>query len=266
MRHKFETTSWRPKIIQTVLRRPFRKLLKADNSSLHLMKKKDPRKWIIHVESTRYLDVNQHPEREGGFSEIWRSARFLDVKVCFSSKTLRYWNHDRISVSRQKQFLWVRIVNGINKHVTETSETIAQKTLSTKKWRRNLLRRPFSYSWKKMDRHWPHNHSINVVLQYQKLWSDYCDMVHQFFEKMMEQYDLAILWNNLRQSSMALRNGQLMLGWYTWQGKDSILLETFTLPKYSCISEQFRDNQQIISLILHCKTMYCCRRTSPKYI
>ena len=31
----------------------------------------------------------------------------------------------------------------------------------------------------------------------------------------------------------------------------------------SCISEQFRDIQEVISLILHCKTMYCCLMTLP---
>ena len=30
----------------------------------------------------------------------------------------------------------------------------------------------------------------------------------------------------------------------------------------ACISEQFRDTQEIISLILHCKTMCCFRMTS----
>ena len=38
---------------------------------------------------------------------------------------------------------------------------------------------------------------------------------------------------------------------------------TLTLPNISCISEQFKDIQEVISLILHCKTMYCCPMTSP---
>ena len=38
---------------------------------------------------------------------------------------------------------------------------------------------------------------------------------------------------------------------------------TLTLPSTSCISEQFRDIQEVISLILHCKTMYCCQRKKP---
>ena len=35
------------------------------------------------------------------------------------------------------------------------------------------------------------------------------------------------------------------------------------LPNISCISEQSRDIQEVLSLILHCKTMYCYRMSSP---
>ena len=38
---------------------------------------------------------------------------------------------------------------------------------------------------------------------------------------------------------------------------------TLFLPNVSCISEQSRDIQEVLSLILHCKTMYCYRTTSP---
>ena len=45
-----------------------------------------------------------------------------------------------------------------------------------------------------------------------------------------------------------------------------ILLEPqLTLANSSCISEQFRDIQEVISLILHYKTMYFCRMTSPTH-
>ena len=40
----------------------------------HLMKK-NSMKWRTYVESTRHLEVEKHPEREGGFSETRRSAR-----------------------------------------------------------------------------------------------------------------------------------------------------------------------------------------------
>ena len=39
--------------------------------------------------------------------------------------------------------------------------------------------------------------------------------------------------------------------------KVSVLLQTLILPNISCISEESRDIQEVLSLILHCKTMYC---------
>ena len=45
--------------------------------------------------------------------------------------------------------------------------------------------------------------------------------------------------------------------------KVSILLWILSLPNISCISKQFRDIQEVISLNIHCKTMYCYRMTLP---
>ena len=38
---------------------------------------------------------------------------------------------------------------------------------------------------------------------------------------------------------------------------------TLILPNISCISEQSRDILEVLSLILHCKTICCYRTTSP---
>ena len=45
------------------------------------------------------------------------------------SRTLRCGYHDRIFISRQNTVSWVRIVNGINKYVTETSETFSLESV-----------------------------------------------------------------------------------------------------------------------------------------
>ena len=45
--------------------------------------------------------------------------------------------------------------------------------------------------------------------------------------------------------------------------KVSVFLDPSSLLKISCTSEQSKDNQEVLSLILHCKTMHCCRMTSP---
>ena len=103
------TASWRPEIIQTVLQRWFEDCWKKDKSSLHLMKKKDQMKWRIYV------------GRVLGNTKI---GPVLDVKVCFQQK--RYGIEIMIeSLSRDRTVSWVRIVNRINKNVTETSETIS---------------------------------------------------------------------------------------------------------------------------------------------
>ena len=70
------------------------------------------------------------------------------------------------------------------------------------------------------------------------------------------------------KSSMVLRNGYSTIGYPFWQKEEEPrkgfnIVWTLTLPSTSCISEQSRDIQEVISLILHCKTMYCCQRTSP---
>ena len=45
--------------------------------------------------------------------------------------------------------------------------------------------------------------------------------------------------------------------------KFSVLLEPKFFQTFPCISEQSRDIQEVLSLILHCKTMYCYWMTSP---
>ena len=131
----------------------------------------------------------------------------LDVKVFFHQK--RYGIEIMVeSLFRDRTVSWVRIVNGINKYVTETSETISLERVEHR-----VTGKPVAKPQQK-PLHW-HATIRSQLLCSHKPWSDYCDTMHQFLEKMMEQYDLTILWKNLRQSSMALRNGQLMIGLFT---------------------------------------------------
>ena len=88
---------------------PVWRLLKKDNFSLHLMKRKDQMKWIIYVESTHYLEIIKHPEREGGFAEIRKSVQ---------SWMLISWLNPYFET---KQFPGFAFVNG---NVIKTSEEI----------------------------------------------------------------------------------------------------------------------------------------------
>ena len=67
---------------------------------------------------------------------------------------------------------------------------------------------------------------------------------------------------------MALCNGQLMIGNIDWQEEEKrtngfkiywILIRSIN----SCTSRQFKDIQEVFSLILHCKTMYGYQMTLP---
>ena len=62
--------------------------------------------------------------RERVDSWIHEDRSRLGRESLLSSRTLRCGNDDRIFISRPNRFFWVRIANGINKFVTETSEEI----------------------------------------------------------------------------------------------------------------------------------------------
>ena len=104
----------------------------------------------------------------------------------------------------------VRTVNGVHKYVIETSETISLENIEHSVTRKAVAKakprpirpmptmtlRPISVLFR--ERKWINiqRDSVKIVLQCQKPWSDSCDMIHQFFDKMMEQYALTILWKN----------------------------------------------------------------------
>ena len=80
--------------------------------------------------------------------------------------------------------------------------------------------------------------------------------------------DLTTWQNCLSQGLRVLRNGQLKLGSPSWPQEDDrrkgfSTAGTLIFPNMSCIPEQSRDIQEVLALVLHCKTMYCYRTTSP---
>ena len=201
----------------------------------------------------------------------------LDVKVCYHQG--RYGVEIMIeSLFRDRTVSWVRIVNGINKFVTETSEEILVASVGTGKPVARAKPRPkptltlslvsLPLSRAKMDRYvLNHENSAQVVLKCQNSWSDYCDMTIQFIESMIEHKDLKI-WQNLSQGKPVLGTGQFKLGSASWQKEEDkrkgfSTAWTLILRNISCIFEQSRDTQEVLSLILHFETMHRCRMTSP---
>ena len=81
-----------------------------------------------NVESTHFFEIRDHPEREGGFVETTKIGPVLDVKVYFHQG--RYCLDIMFeSLFRVRTVSWVRVVNGINKYVTETSEEIPVESI-----------------------------------------------------------------------------------------------------------------------------------------
>ena len=88
----------------------------------------------------------------------------------------------------------------------------------------------------------------DVVLRCQKSCCDYCDKINQFLDNMMKKYDLTILWKHSRQSSMILRNGQLMRGYLFHQkGRVSRLKLFQTHPVFGNNSGTFGKMMSLIA-------------------
>ena len=100
-----------------------RRTLTKDSSSLHLVMM-HLTIWKDHVERKPHLEVRNHPTWEGGSVEIRRSAQVLDVKPSVIIKDVHGVEIMIESLFRDRTVSWVRIVNGINKYVTETSQEI----------------------------------------------------------------------------------------------------------------------------------------------
>ena len=112
-------TSWRdwPNSVPMLVSR---RISRKDKSSLHMMMN-HLTIWKDRVDSILCIEVRKHPTWEGGNTKI---GPVLDVKICYHQG--RYGVEIMTeSFFRDRTVSWVRIVNGINKYVTETSEEIS---------------------------------------------------------------------------------------------------------------------------------------------
>ena len=80
-------------------------------------------------------------------------------------------------------------------------------------------------------------------------------MIDEFLEKMMGQCDF----DDLAEKFKVKIDGTSQWTVEAWKP-----FRTLILPNNYCISEQSRDIQEVISLILHFKTMYYCLMNSPR--
>ena len=112
-----------------------------------------------------------------------------------------------------------------------------------------------------------HNdHTIMSFMNRQKPSLDCYDMIIQSLEEATERSTTVT--SARRRSSTILRNGYLKIGCQLLQKEeerrnDLNIVWIQTLPINSCTFAQFKDIQEIMLLILHCKTMYYYRNDLP---
>ena len=164
----------------------------------------------------------------------------------------------------------VRIVNGVEKYVTETTETIEDEELLKQDLEWNLQHPSLFFYTKESG--WTSILEVKIVsaTSYQMQWSDCHDMIKQFFGKPTEHWNVMILLKNSRRrkGSMVLCNGHLKIGYLFWpkeedKRKSFSIVWILTLPDTCRISEQSKIILEVLLLILSCKTMYCCRKDLP---
>ena len=129
--------------------------------------------------------------------------------------------------------LWVGIVNGVDKYVTESMLTTEEKdiasvnTIAKARPRQNPTATLTSVSILVRGREWidrEHNdHMIKSVMMCQKPLLDCYDMIKQSLEELTEQSTtMTSLKSAGRRSSMVLRNGHLKIGYQLWQKEEEL--------------------------------------------
>ena len=206
-------------------------------------------------------------------------GQVLDVKVCLLQR--RYGIEIMTeSLFRDRTICWVRIVNGINKYVSETSETISLEndehrvtvklvakakpqpkpavTLSpisipilARKWidiNRERFRQDCFAVSKAMIRLLRHNPSIsredNGAIRFD-------DIMEEFKAK----FDGTSQWPTYDWITFLAQGGGPKKRFQYCLNPNS--------SKHFVYFRAIQGHSEVISFILHCKTLYCCRRTSP---
>ena len=191
---------------------------------------------------------------------MWRSAIIKDVTV------LRSWSNLYFETE-------VRIVNGINKYVTETSEEIPVASVENRGTGKpvakakprpkptliNIVSSVYSLSWTKMDRVWSRKiqsmllWSVKIHDQIVATWWWSCK-IWRLGRRVQGK-----VWWYFAMANWSLDN---FLGERRTEEKVSVLLEPQFFETFPVFPSNPGTIRSYSRLILHCKTMYCCRMTS----
>ena len=214
--------------------------------------------------STERVDYRKYEDRPGSGREGLRS-----------SKTLRYWNHDQISFSWQNDFLgsncernWqIRFRNVRNRwpwHLwaqRSDGETCCEGQTTSKAFC-DIVSCLHSYSCQKMDRHWNATIRSKVLCSIKShdqitATSSIRSSTRLWWSTFWRYYER--IWGKVR---WLLAMVSSWLDNFAWQ-KEENTRKRFQYCLNTHSSKLFLYFRETISMILHCKTIYCCRRTSP---
>ena len=201
-----------------------------------------------------------------------RIGPVLNIKVCC--------HDDRYSIDVLVESLFldrtaslVRIVSGIDKYVTESMQTKEEEhrasgltcceSKTTTEARSEALFRVYSCSWQKLDRHWTTTITWSNVLSSVKSH----DPIATHDRTVPREIDGAVLFDHVLEEckkkkvrwwfAMVTQRLNISSGKKEEESRKgfNIIAWIQTFPATSCISEQFKDIQEIMLLILSCETM-----------
>ena len=251
-------------------------LSKKDNSSILFRQKMDNR---CNICQEYTMPRNEKETRfKGWILKNTRIGPVLNIKVCYHDD--RYSIEVQIpSLFEDNTFSWVRIVNCVDTYVTESmlikkEEDIASgNPIAEARPRQKPTGTLTSVSIPVLERQW-------IDIETQRSHDHKCYEVSKAMTRLLRHdqsvprgSDGAIHHSDIidsagGRSSTVLRNGYLKIWNQLWQ-KEEERRRDFntawiqTLPINSCTFEQFKDIQEIMILILQCKTMYCNRKDLP---
>ena len=184
------------------------------------------------------------------------------------------------SLFRDRTVLWVRIVNGINKYVTETSEEIPVASVDNRGTGKPVAKaKPRPKPTLTLTQESIPNRERKWIDVDPGKFSQGCFEVSKFMIRLLRhdetvhrEDDGAVRFDDLAEKFKAKFAGTSQWSieaWTTVQAKGGGPKKRFQYCLNPNSSEHFlyfraiRDIQEVLSLILHCETMYCCWVTSP---